>query len=148
MAPRGAYLASPCRFWSLFGTPLTHQNGTLGCPAALKSTGTAPWAPRWGSRGHPWRTLCPKGGPGKDFCRFCDPLGSLRVPSGRQGGGPEGTLGAPCAPKRGPGSTFVDFVTPLGHLGSPFDTHGGGGKARFFEIGVGGTGRQAFTINK
>ena len=39
-------------------------------------------------------------------------------------------------------------MTPLGHLGSPFDTHWGGGKARFFEIGVGGTGRQAFTILK
>ena len=67
-------------FGAFLGSPFKHQNDTLGCPAALKSIGAAPWAPRWGSRGHPWRTLCPKEGPGKDFCRFCDPLGSLRVP--------------------------------------------------------------------
>ena len=77
MAPQGADLASPCRFWSIFWTPLPWRpKWALG-------------APRWGQKGQKrevprlpvdvpwpsWKRRVLRRGPESHSYRFWDPLG-------------------------------------------------------------------------
>ena len=65
LAPKGADLASPCRFWSLFGTPPGVQNGPRGAQGLPKTVH---------KRG-PGNDPCPQGVPRAILIDFGNHLG-------------------------------------------------------------------------
>ena len=96
LAPQGADPASPCRFWSLFGTPWDRKwslgalRGGQGRPKreVPRSTVEVPFASwtrsvfRRGPASHSYRFWDPLGSPRRPFGI---PLGDIRLVSGRRG---------------------------------------------------------------